>query len=189
MAVSNAYMKVLFLTLRFKLVTFGLLFVILTSLILQHFRIIQLGTNNVGADGPQTGQKAPDFTLPDMKGNSWTLSRNAGRRITVVYFCGCSRCWTAARRISRLQSERRLHSVVAVVDLDPTSAHQFVTGVNIKGTVLIDTNSSVAATYGALFCPRFYIISKEGRIASKSEPALEGPALDTALNDLKNDAE
>lgn len=137
------------------------------------------------SDGPGIGAVAPDFKLPDLAGHSVALSSLRGHAVPLVFFCGCDRCDAAAKRMGKLQRKGKLKMFTAVIALDPADASAFVHACGIKGTFLTDPSDDTAETYGSSFCPRYWIIARDGKVAYKSGIALEGSGLKNALEYLE----
>lgn len=140
---------------------------------------------NEDGNGPLVGSQAPDFTLPDIQGRSFTLSSRRGHPVTVAFFCGCDRCYRAAQRIGVLQRQGQLVGLVAVVALPPDMARQMVRQTGLLGVVLSDPNDTIATRYASGFCPRLWSISPAGRVAYRSPSALEGGNLTSALTAIQ----
>lgn len=129
----------------------------------------------------QIGQYAPDFSLPDANGNSWTLSKHRQHKVVLAFFCGCNRCMEAAKRISILQRAGKLRNMVAVVSLSRQGSREFAVASGFCGTALSDPADSQAKEYKSLNCPRLWIISQSGQILDSSESNLSGAQLTSFL--------
>lgn len=127
------------------------------------------------------GQAAPNFALPDLKGKVQALSMQRGKTTALIFFCGCSRCHTAARRIADQQRHGSLRSLVTVLALDSVAAHKFQRETGLAGMILCDPSDATAEMYQSSFCPRLWVVSPSGRIQYRSAYALEGSDLTDAL--------
>jgi hypothetical protein len=139
------------------------------------------------AGGPQLAAIAPDFALPDLAGQSRSLSTycrtHGGARL--VFFCGCDRCRSAATRIGQLQRLNEVGPFLCVFALDRAGAADFVKQTNIRGTFLLDPSDTIADRYSSLFCPRLWVLRSNQLVAYKSDIALEGDKLEDALRQMK----
>lgn len=72
--------------------------------------------------GTQLGEIAPDFTIPTLEGNTYTLSDQYGKP-TVIYFMAywCGTCIPEAQALARLQQEQGENINIVVIDVDPSS--------------------------------------------------------------------
>jgi peroxiredoxin len=127
------------------------------------------------------GQSAPDFTLPDLKGQKQALSAKQGRTTALMFFCGCGRCHTAARKIAVQQKHGKLRSLVTVLALDSSAAREFQRETGLAGMILCDPSDTTAEIYRSTFCPRLWVVSPSGQIQYRSAYALEGADLADAL--------
>ena len=134
--------------------------------------------------GPKIGQMTPDFRLPDMEGNRHSLSDFRGKAMVLGFFCGCDRCYAAARKIAAEQKAGKLKNFIAVVALDPQGTMDFRKSTGPKAVFLLDPSDQTAETYASDFCPRLWQIRAVGIVAYRSEPALEYAELDKSLSYL-----
>jgi len=120
-------------------------------------------------------QPAPDFTLQDASGNSYTLSGYAGENVVVLYFypkAGTPGCTTQACGIRDDYSkfEENGIKVFGISVDDKESIEDFITDYNLNFPLLSDSDKKVAEAYGVLnnigLASRItFIIDKSGKIA------------------------
>ena len=120
-------------------------------------------------------QPAPDFTLQDASGNSYTLSSYAGENVVVLYFypkAGTPGCTTQACGIRDDYSkfEENGIKVFGISVDDKESIEDFITDYNLNFPLLSDSDKKVAEAYGVLnnigLASRItFIIDKSGKIA------------------------
>lgn len=127
------------------------------------------------------GHPAPDFMLPDLNGNRFTLSKHRGHPIILGFFCGCNRCQAAAVKIATEQRAGKLRNFVAVVSMDPAYASAWKQQTGLKGTMVVDPSDAVAAHWGSEFCPRLWCVSGSGTVRYCSQPGLSGSNLQTTV--------
>ncbi len=127
------------------------------------------------ADGLKEGMKAPDFTLKDVSGNSYTLSSFEGKAPVVIYFypkAGTPGCTKEACGIrDGLQSFKANGIKVFGISVDSTTAiDKFIADNHLDFPLLSDANKKVTKEYGVLGdngrANRFtFIVDKKGNIA------------------------
>ena len=129
--------------------------------------------------------QATDFALPGVDGRIQTLSSQQGHEVVLMFFCGCRRCYTAAKRVSSLQQFGKLSAVTAVASMPLSLTRRFQKETGLLGYVLSDASNSIAVKYESELCPRFWVISPTGSIRYRSDSALEGKDLEIALSELQ----
>ncbi len=100
----------------------------------------------------QTGDMAPDFSLPDKNGNTVTLSEFRGRKVVVYFYPkdntpGCTRqaCAFAA---NFKEFEKRSITVIGI-SKDSTQSHQkFAEKFNLPFILLSDPELAAIKSYG-----------------------------------------
>ncbi|MGI0055535.1 MAG: peroxiredoxin [Thermoplasmata archaeon] len=135
------------------------------------------------------GELAPDFSLSDQEGNSFSLSARRGRPIVLYFFpkagtAGCrSETKGFAQEAARL-AERDVQVVAISVDSVERQA-EFARECGAPFPMLSDTDRAVARAYGVLgflgFAKRVtFLLDAEGRVAEIVESFLPGPHLRAA---------
>lgn len=100
----------------------------------------------------QTGDAAPDFSLPDDAGGSFTLSEQAGQRLLLVFYPGddtpvCTRQLCDYR--DGIEQFRDLGVEVVGISRDDAASHgKFREKHDLPFTLLTDFDLKVAARYG-----------------------------------------
>ncbi|HEX2865691.1 MAG TPA: peroxiredoxin [Ignavibacteriales bacterium] len=129
----------------------------------------------LGGNTPlKEGQKAPDFTLMDAYGKSYTLSSFAGNTPVVLYFypkAGTPGCTTEACGIRDDLSKFRKNNITVLgVSVDSKGAiKKFIDKYQLNFPLLSDSNKDVSKTYGVLNKlgvdnRTTFIIDKNGKI-------------------------
>ena len=121
--------------------------------------------------GPQVGDLAPGFTLPDLEGRIHGLDDLRGRVVVLNYWATwCPPC------VDEMPSLQKLHealdakglSVVAVsVDERFEDIKRFVETFELTFTILHDEGMRTARVYQTFKYPETYIIGRDGRVKSK----------------------
>jgi peroxiredoxin len=125
---------------------------------------------------PESGDKAPDFTLPVPSGGRYTLSDSWLRdryRVTIVSFYSftCKPCIQELKHLQQLKSQLSAGSLnVLVVIVDPGSkrALESLRSNQIELPVVWDNMGIVAKRYGLQgLLPSCYVIDGRGRFIKK----------------------
>ena len=129
----------------------------------------------------ETGQMAPDFTLPDQDGQPFTLSSLRGGYVVLYFYpkdntSGCTK--EACSLNGELDAFRGLGARVVGVSADGSESHQrFIARYSLGFTLLSDGDHEVMKAYGAYGEKTMYgkktvgvirstfLIDPEGRIA------------------------
>jgi len=115
--------------------------------------LLILSSNSFSQSMPEVGTKAPDFTLQDASGNSYTLSDYIGKSPVVVYFypaAGTSGCTKQACGIRDNYSKFEKNKIVVFgISIDSKEAIQkFINDYHLNFPLLSDTDKKVSRKYG-----------------------------------------
>lgn len=105
------------------------------------------------SDHASLGTEAPDFTLPDGEGKSWTLSEQRGKVVVLLFYPGdetpiCTRQMCSVR--DRWDDYMATGAEVVGISTDSVASHQkFATNHELPLRLLSDADQSVANSYGA----------------------------------------
>ena len=117
------------------------------------------------------GITAPDFTLLDRKGNTWTLSELKGQVVFVNFWATwCPPCKEEMPSMQNLYSmmPQDKFKMLAILQNDkPESADSFAAKLGITLPILYDPPNSVGPKYGLTGLPETFIIDKDGRLREK----------------------
>ena len=120
------------------------------------------------------GNKAPDFTLPDLKGNPVSLNGFKGKVVFLNFWATwCKPCEEEMPSMqilyNELKSQNQPFEMVAVsIDKEgPEVVRKFVERYNITFTVLHDRKGRIKDTYKTTGVPETFIIDQRGIIAEK----------------------
>ena len=151
----------------------------------------------------ETGQMAPDFTLPDQDGQPFTLSSLRGGYVVLYFYpkdntSGCTK--EACSLNGELDAFRGLGARVGGVSADGSESHQrFIARYSLGFTLLSDGDHEVMKAYGAYGEKTMYgkktvgvirstfLIDPEGRIVRiwrKVNTATHGQDVRAALEAL-----
>jgi peroxiredoxin len=119
----------------------------------------------------ERGDAAPAFTLPDLQGNSISLSDFRGRVVVLNFWATwCPPCVEEMPSLRRFAGQMEPLGVTVLgvsVDHDPDDVKRFVADFQLNFPIARDSNQAVASRYGTWKFPETYIIDPEGRIAEK----------------------
>jgi thioredoxin-dependent peroxiredoxin len=143
----------------------------------------------------KVGDKAPDFTLKDSKGNSYTLSDYQGKSPVVVYFYpkagtpGCTKEACGIRDDKNRFKENNIEVFGISVD-SPSEIKKFVADYHLNFPLLSDKEKKVSKEYGVLMDNGVdkrvtFIVDKKGNIAKIINVTDIASHASTVFNDAK----
>ena len=119
----------------------------------------------------KVGEPAPDFTLVDLQGKTWTLSQLKGQVVFVNFWATwCPPCRDEMPSMQKLftrQPEDKFKMLAILSKDDPVLADAFAEKVNITMPILVDQNNAVGRKYGLTGLPETYIVDKQGVVREK----------------------
>lgn len=124
-----------------------------------------------GQKAAVVGKPAPDFTLVDREGKTWTLSGLKGQVVFVNFWA----TWCPPCR-EEMPSMQKLHSMLpkdkfkmlAVLSKDkPAMADMFAVKLGLTMPILNDGDDRVGPKYGLTGLPETFIVDKEGVLREK----------------------
>jgi peroxiredoxin len=116
-------------------------------------------------------QKAPDFTLKDLKGNPVTLSSLKGKVVLLNFWATwCPPCVAEMPQLNKLHKKmgsQGLEIVAVSTDSLIEYPRDFVSKNNIAFRVLYDEEHTVARLFKVFSMPTTFLIDKRGVIVEK----------------------
>jgi cytochrome c biogenesis protein CcmG/thiol:disulfide interchange protein DsbE len=118
------------------------------------------------------GQAAPFFVLSDMKGNTVRVPEDIKGKVAVIRFWSdsCKFCVEEMPKIEKVYKKYADKGMVILavnVGQDKNVVENFVNGINISYTVLLDPGAVVTKRYGVTGLPTTFIIDRNGTIRQK----------------------
>ncbi len=128
-----------------------------------------------GIVGLATGNIAPDFSLPTLGGDTFTLSEQRGEP-TIVFFMAywCGTCIPESQALAQLKGEYGDKLNIVAIDLDPSSTpqalEQFKQAAGGESlTWAFDTDQQVASNYQVRSLDTTLVLNAEGVIVYRDE--------------------
>ena len=155
--------------------------VCLTILIMMIFGVSPFSFGQFIPNAPFKAEtmKAPDFTLKDLKGKTFTLSKNSGKPILLFFGATwCPSCRTeipAMKNIYATYSPKGLEIVYVNIGESPKRVEKFVNANSLPYRILLDENEIVADKYSIMGVPTFILIDKDGLIFNISHRTADLP--------------
>ena len=138
------------------------------------------------------GWKAPDFTLKNAHGKSFTMSQQLGDKGLLIMFI-CNHCPYVQRIAARLAEDMQLLmaesiNVLAIMSNDyqlveqdsPTNMRLFAKKYGFTFPYLVDQTQSVGQQYNAICTPDFFGFNRKGELQYR------GRLDDANMNDTSN---
>ena len=143
---------------------------VLIFLLLRQLGVMYLGTaQGVARDGLAAGQRAPDFTLPDLEGQPVSLADFQGVPLLLVFGSpNCAPCRTLIPDLNVFAHERREELRVLFLSrgvLEET--RRFVTEAGAQVQVATHPDDELSDAYKARVTPFAFLIDGEGIIRAK----------------------
>lgn len=121
--------------------------------------------------GATIGEVAPDFTLVDRKGTSWTLSELKGQVVFINFWATwCPPCREEMPAMQRLlgMMPKDKFKMLAILNRDsPANADLFAEKNNITIPILNDMGNNIGPMYGLTGLPETFIVDKQGVLREK----------------------
>ncbi len=100
----------------------------------------------------KSGDRAPDFTLKDDKGNDWTLADHAGKIVTLLFYPG-DNTPVCTKQLCSVRDDwvdyKQTGSVVVGISTDSVESHEgFAAKLDLPFPLLSDENGDVVKKYG-----------------------------------------
>lgn len=119
----------------------------------------------------EVGKRAPDFTLMDRQGKTWTLSQLEGQVVFVNFWATwCPPCreeMPSMERLHRLLPGDKFKMLSILSNDNPALADKLSSTLGLTFPVLVDPDNKAGQAYGLTGVPETYIIDKQGILREK----------------------
>lgn len=138
--------------------------------LMRQLGIIYLGTaQGVARDGIAPGQRAPDFTLPDLGGRIRSLADFQGRSLLLVF--GSTTCAPCRGLVPDLNVFAQTHApgleALFAIRGTPAEAQRFVDELHVQVPVGIFNDDELPEKYKTRVTPFAFIVDGEGVVRAK----------------------
>ena len=119
---------------------------------------------------PRVGELAPDFQLPNLEGQSISLSHFRGKPVLVNFWASwCPPCRYEMPFIQEIFDDKEWSDkglVILAVDIgeSPSTVENFMQSYNLTFQALLDISQEVALEYNIRGIPTTFLIDKDGII-------------------------
>ena len=119
----------------------------------------------------EIGELAPDFSLVDLNGKTWTLSELKGQVVFVNFWATwCPPCREEMPSMQRLYSmlpKDKFKMLAVLSQDDPKLADGFAKKLGISMPILDDQKNNIGPKYGLTGVPETFIVDKKGILREK----------------------
>lgn len=119
----------------------------------------------------ESTKKAPDFTIRNLKGKNYTLSKNTGKGLVIINFWAtwCLPCVEEMKELKRIKNQNsNLNIEYLSISIDDAKTATKVKSVvrtrKYPFTILLDPNQKVYKKYHSTGVPHLFLIDKKGNI-------------------------
>jgi len=145
----------------------------------------QAGESNIGIE---LGQVAPNFTLTDVNGTTFSLSDYRDNIVVIDFMATwCGPCAAQLSHLKQLYENYRARGVVIIsIDVDPSETDRTLQ--RFKSTYGCDwvfaRGPTVGTMYRIVYIPTLYIIDRRGRITYRNTGVTPYSTLASEINKL-----
>ncbi|MFT8889585.1 MAG: TlpA disulfide reductase family protein [Ethanoligenens sp.] len=133
-------------------------------------------------------QKAADFTLTDLAGNSVSLKKLRGKNVYINFWATwCPWCKKELPDLEKVAQEfKNENLIVFAVDVgeDKTVVSNYMRENHYGFNVLLDTDKNMAQQYSVTSIPVSVFIDKDGNIAQRNVGVMSESQMKTIINKL-----
>jgi len=136
--------------------------------------VVLVGCGVAGAgqpSAPTEGERAPNFELTTLQGESLSLAGLAGKPVVLNFWASwCAPCRAEMplfEKTYRAYQDRGIVFVGAAVEDDVMSARQFASHLGITYPLGLDEDGTIARSYRLLGLPGTMFISRDGRLVRR----------------------
>jgi peroxiredoxin len=125
--------------------------------------------------GPKTGTKAPEFTLPTLKGETISLSDYRGKKVLINFWAAwCTPCTKELPALEAFKKAAPGDIEVISINIDPDDhAQEFAEEAGVSFPVLLDKDDKVNEEYQVISIPTTILIDASGNVINKHIGAMD----------------
>jgi len=136
----------------------------------------------------KVGEKAPDFTLPDKKGNKHSLSKLVKGDTMLWFTCGCSSCLEMQTYMTKLTKQlgSKAPAVINVTTMLPDREETWFRDTKLKQTILYEGKEGgpLGEIYHGHPCPRFFRLKPDRTVTMIGKSPATMPDMNVIGADL-----
>jgi len=151
--------------------------------------LLMVGCSTGAEQRARTGSQAPDFRLPELDGQTVSLSNFQGKPVLINFWAvSCPPCrfeMPFIQEIFEEWSDKGLVILAINIGESPSTVKRFMESYGYSFLVLLDTRGDVALKYGIRLIPVSLFIDKNGIIkAVKVGPFSSKAAIEKSLGQI-----
>jgi peroxiredoxin len=137
--------------------------------------------------GIAIGEKAPDFQVKTLTGETVKLSDYKGKKVMLNFWATwCPPCKAEMPDMQQFYEKGHDDLVILAVNIDPhLDVQGFVNEMGITFPILLDEEDQVNTSYKVISIPTTYFIDKKGKIVEKFTGAMPLEAMEQYAEDIK----
>jgi peroxiredoxin len=138
------------------------------------FALLALPLSTPALAGVTKGQRAPEFSLPALRGGTVKLSSLRGKVVLIDFWAQwCEPCKKELPALDKLAKELQAQGVVVLavnIDKERSNAERLVQQLGISSLqVLLDPTGGVAGTYDLPKMPSSFVVDQKGIVRFVNE--------------------
>lgn len=152
-----------------KMFAAAVLFVLVTTVIVQAVERDEAKTEPVNQTGLGIGLKAPDFELKNLQGETVKLSDYEGKKVMLNFWATwCPPCKAEMPDIQKFYTEKGDEVAILAVNIDPQyDVAGFAKEMRVNFPILLDEEEKAVKAYQILTIPTTFFIDEKGIIRNK----------------------
>jgi peroxiredoxin len=152
-----------------KMIAAAVLFVLVTTVLVQAVEKDEEKTEPVNQTGLGIGLKAPDFELENLQGETVKLSDYEGKKVMLNFWATwCPPCKAEMPDIQKFYTEKGDEVAILAVNIDPQyDVAGFAKEMRINFPILLDEEEKAVKAYQILTIPTTFFIDEKGIIRNK----------------------
>jgi len=146
----------------------------------------------VEATGLATGEKAPDFELKTLDGQTVSLSDYKGKKVILNFWATwCPPCKEEMPHMQKFYEEQAEEKNVEILAVNLTSSdksvghvREFVKSYGLTFPVPLDEEGTIGSQYSAITIPTSYLLNTDGTIGEKVIGPMDEEMLEMLVDQL-----